>query len=147
MKKVLISIDEHLRTMIRIVVWKQWKVPSARQRNLMRLGIDRDLARLTAYCGDRYQFVALKTCLKKAISKEILKKRGLLSCVNYYEDRRRRTALTSSWTAYCRTARYVAWEGANHLLLDCLACYELSVDLMLTIILNALLCNFLYSKE
>ena len=96
MKKVLISIDEHLRTMIRIVVWKQWKVPSARQRNLMRLGIDRDLARLTAYCGDRYQFVALKTCLKKAISKEILKKRGLLSCVNYYEDRRRRTALTSS---------------------------------------------------
>ena len=57
----------------------------------MKLGIDKDLARLTAYCGDRYQFVALKTCLNKAISKEILKKRGLLSCLEYYMDRRIQT--------------------------------------------------------
>ena len=96
MKWVLTTIDEHLRTMIRIVVWKQWKVPSARQKGLMRLGIDRDLARVTAYLGDHYQFVALKTCLSKAISKTILKRRGLLSCLDYYMDRRIQTTFRLS---------------------------------------------------
>ena len=96
MKRVLTTIDEHLRTMIRIVVWKQWKVPSARQKGLMRLGIDRDLARVTAYLGDHYQFVALKTCLSKAISKTILKRRGLLSCLDYYMDRRIQTTFRLS---------------------------------------------------
>ena len=96
MKRVLTTIDEHLRTMIRIVVWKQWKVPSARQKGLMRLGIDRDLARVTAYLGDHYQFVALKTCLSKAISKTILKRRGLLSCLDYYMYRRIQTTFRLS---------------------------------------------------
>ena len=96
MKKVLTSIDEHLRTMIRTVVWKQWKVPSARQKGLMRLGIDRDVARVTAYIGDHYQFVALKTCLSKAISKAVLKRRGLLSCLDYYMDRRIQTTFRLS---------------------------------------------------
>ena len=96
MKGVLTTIDEHLRTMIRIVVWKQWKVPSARQKGLMKLGICKDWARVTAYCGDRYQFVALKTCLNKAISKEVLKRRGLLSCLDYYMDRRIQTTFRLS---------------------------------------------------
>lgn len=87
MKKNMIRTDEHLRTMIRIVIWKQWKVPSKREWGLKKLGINKDLARLTAYCGDRYQFVALKTCAKKAISKEILTRRGLVSCVDYYAQR------------------------------------------------------------
>lgn len=96
MKKRLTAIDEHLRTMIRVVVWKQWKVPSARQRGLMKLGIDKDLARLTAYVGDHYQFVALKTCLMQAISKDILKRRGLISCVDYYmEVRPKMTSMSS----------------------------------------------------
>ena len=96
MKWVLTTIDEHLRTMIRIVVWKQWKVSSAWQKGLMKLGICKDLARVTAYCGDRYQFVALKTCLNKAISKAVLKRRGLLSCLDYYMDRRIQTTFRLS---------------------------------------------------
>ena len=55
MKKNLTKIDEHLRTMIRVIIWKQWKVPSKREWGLKKLGINKDLARLTAYCGDRYQ--------------------------------------------------------------------------------------------
>ena len=96
MKGVLTTIDEHLRTMIRIVVWKQWKVSSARRKGLMKLGICKDWARVTACCGDRYQFVALKTCLNKAISKAVLKRRGLLSCLDYYMDRRIQTTFRLS---------------------------------------------------
>lgn len=84
MKSKLQVIDEHLRTMIRIVIWKQWKVPFKREWGLRKLGIDKDLARLTAYCGDRYQWVVRKTCVVRAISKERLTKRGLVSLSDYY---------------------------------------------------------------
>ena len=87
MKKNMIETDKHLRTMIRIVIWKQWKVPSKREWGLKKLGINKDLARQTAYCGNRYQFVALRTCVSRAISKEILTRRGLVSCVDYYAGR------------------------------------------------------------
>ena len=84
MKKKLKSIDEHLRTMLRVVIWKQWKVPSKREWGLKKLGIDKDIARGTAYCGNRYQWIATKTCIVRAISKEILTKRGLVSVLDYY---------------------------------------------------------------
>lgn len=84
MKSKLQVIDEHLRTMIRIVIWKQWKVPFKREWGLRKLGINKDLARLTAYCGDRYQWVVRKTYVLRAISKEKLTKRGLVSLSDYY---------------------------------------------------------------
>lgn len=82
------AIDEHLRTMLRVVVWKQWKVPSKRCKGLMMLGIEENLARQTSYIGDRYQFVALKTCLSGAISKNVLKRKGLVSILDYYLEKR-----------------------------------------------------------
>ena len=84
MKSKLQNIDEHLRTMVRVVIWKQWKVPSKREWGLQKLGIGKDLARLTANCGDRYQWVVKKTCVARAISKEKLTKRGLVSLSDYY---------------------------------------------------------------
>ena len=84
MKGAMKRIDEHLRTMLRVVIWKQWKKPSKREWGLKKLGVGKDLARLTAYCGNRYQWVARKTVLLRAISKEILTRRGLISCLDYY---------------------------------------------------------------
>ena len=84
MKNAIIKIDAHLRTRLRVVLWKQWKVPSKRQWALQKLGINKDLARLTAYCGDRYYWVATKTCLNKAISKEKLIRAGLVSPLDFY---------------------------------------------------------------
>ena len=84
MKIKLKNMDEHLRTMVRVVIWKQWKVPSKREWGLRKLGIGKDLARLTANCGDRYQWVVKKTCVTRAISKEKLTKRGLVSLSDYY---------------------------------------------------------------
>lgn len=88
MKSKLQSIDEHLRTQIRVIIWKQWKVPAKREWGLLKLGVNKDLARLTAYCGNRYQWVVTKTCVRRAISKEKLTKRGLVSCLGYYAERR-----------------------------------------------------------
>ena len=84
MKTAMTEIDAHLRTRLRAIIWKQWKVPKKRQWGLQKLGIGKDLARLTAYCGDRYYWVATKTCVSRAISKEVLKKAGLVSCLDYY---------------------------------------------------------------
>ena len=87
MKKCISKIDEHLRTMIRIVIWKQWKKPSKREWGLKKLGIDKDLARQTAYMGNRYMWIATRTCVSRAISKEKLTKKGLVSCLDYYSVR------------------------------------------------------------
>lgn len=84
MKSKLKRIDEHLRTMLRVVIWKQWKVPSKREWGLRKLGIGKDLARCTAYCGNRYQWIVTKTCVVRAISKEKLTKRGLVNALDYY---------------------------------------------------------------
>ncbi len=87
MKYILTKIDEHLRTRIRIIIWKQWKTPKKRQWGLQKLGVNRNIARLTSYFGNRYYFVALKTCVKNVISKQILTQRGLISLLDYYTIR------------------------------------------------------------
>ena len=87
MKQAMTEIDAHLRTRIRIIIWKQWKVPSKRQWGLQKLGIGKDLARQTAYLGNRYQRIATKSCVSRAISKSVLAKAGLISCLDYYNER------------------------------------------------------------
>ena len=87
MKGRMEKIDEHLRTMLRKVIWKQWKTPQKRAWGLRKLGVDNDLAKLTSYCGDRYEWVVRRTCVARAISKEILTRRGLVSCLDYYTIR------------------------------------------------------------
>lgn len=87
MKGKMEKVDEHLRTMLRKVIWKQWKTPQKRAWGLRKLGIDNNLAKLTSYCGDRYEWVVRKTCVARAISKDILTRRGLVSCADYYTVR------------------------------------------------------------
>lgn len=87
MKTAMHDVDAHLRTRLRVIIWKQWKVPSKRQWGLQKLGIGKDLARQTSYMGDHYQWVVTKTCVVRAISKEKLKQAGLVSCYDYYMER------------------------------------------------------------
>lgn len=85
MKSKLHSIDEHLRTMLRVIIWKQWKVAKKREWGLLKLGVPKWIAHKVANWGDHYQFIAQKSVLKRAISKEILMKRGLVSIEDYYK--------------------------------------------------------------
>ena len=83
MKQALIRIDKHLRNRMRIVIWKQWKKSEKRYWGLRKLGAPEWMAKQSVGFGDHYQAVAKTTGLH-LISKEILARRGLLSCVDYY---------------------------------------------------------------
>ena len=84
MKTKLERIDEHMRTMIRVIIWKQWKTGKKRLWGLLKLGVPKWIAHKVAQWGNHYQFVATKSVLKNAVSKEILTKRGLVSISDYY---------------------------------------------------------------
>ena len=79
MKTKLERIDEHMRTMIRVIIWKQWKTGKKRLWGLLKLGVPKWIANKVAQWGNHYQFVATRSVLKNAVSKEILTKRGLVS--------------------------------------------------------------------
>lgn len=66
MKMAMNDIDAHLRTRLRVIIWKQWKVPKKRQCGLQKPGIGKDLARVTAYCRDRYQWDSNKNMCGKS---------------------------------------------------------------------------------
>ena len=81
MKNNLIRIDKHLRTRMRIVIWKQWKKSTKRYWGLRKLGAPEWMAKQSVGFGDHYQAVAKTTGLH-LISKEILARRGLLRLPN-----------------------------------------------------------------
>jgi hypothetical protein len=83
MKQNLIRTDKHLRTRMRIVIWKQWKTSQRRYWGLRKLGVPEWMAKQSVGFADHYQAASKTTGLRK-ISKEILAKRGLISCVEYY---------------------------------------------------------------
>ncbi len=83
MRQKLREIDERLRTRMRIVVWKQWKTSEKRMWGLRKLGVPEWMAKQSVGFHNHYQAVAKTTGLRH-ISKEILAKRGLLSCLDYY---------------------------------------------------------------
>lgn len=83
MKHNMMKIDEHLRNRMRIVIWKQWKTRQKRMWGLKKLGASDWMARQSVGFVDHYQAVAKTTGLR-LISKEILARRGLISCLDYY---------------------------------------------------------------
>lgn len=83
MKSAMRSIDEHLRVQMIVIIWKQWKVPSKREWGLRKLGVKGWIAHQTSYLKG-YMGAAHNPWVKKAISKEVLTKRGLVSPMDYY---------------------------------------------------------------
>ena len=83
MKRNLMRIDGRLRTRMRVIIWKQWKTSKKRFWGLRKLGVPEWMAKQSVGFENHYQAVAKTVGLRK-ISKEILAKRGLLSCVDYY---------------------------------------------------------------
>ena len=56
MKFFLKEVDEHLRTRIRMIIWKMWKLPKTREDNLVKCGYSREEARGLAMGGSIYKF-------------------------------------------------------------------------------------------
>ena len=91
MKTFLAKIDSNLRTRIRMIIWKMWKLPKTREDNLVKCGFNRGEARGLANCRKGYMFVAHSKVLQNAITKLALSKpnkkkgrRGLVFALDYY---------------------------------------------------------------
>ncbi|MCI5490957.1 MAG: hypothetical protein PUI10_05360 [Prevotellaceae bacterium] len=50
MRHLCIETDKWLRRRIRMCIWKVWKLPKTRIKNLMKCGIREDNARHWGYC-------------------------------------------------------------------------------------------------
>jgi group II intron reverse transcriptase/maturase len=84
MKGWCMKLDSNIRYRLRMCIWKHWKTPRNRAKNLMKLGIDRKTAYRTAYAGRRIAYVCNKGAVNVAINNERLALFGLVSMLNYY---------------------------------------------------------------
>ena len=85
MKKAIQEIDEHLRIRIRVIIWKQWKKASRKEKALIQLGVRPDIAHNLANTSKGYQLVAKTDWMKFAINIERLRKRGLIFLSDQYQ--------------------------------------------------------------
>ena len=85
MKNAIQEIDEHLRTRIIVIIWKQWKKASNKEKALLQLGVRTDIAYNLANTSNGYQLVAKTDWLKFAINIEKLRKRGLIFLSDQYK--------------------------------------------------------------
>ena len=85
MKGAIQEIDEHVRTRIRVVIWKQWKTITRRELALRTLGMKPELAHSIANTRKGYQQICNTQWIKFAINTERLRKRGLVFLLDQYQ--------------------------------------------------------------
>ena len=85
MKKKITEIDEHLRTRIRVIIWKQWKKIRTRCEALQRLGLPSEIAFNCANTRKGYYQICKTRYIQFAINNERLRKRGLVFLLDQYE--------------------------------------------------------------
>ncbi|WP_404427039.1 hypothetical protein LG296_12990 [Ureibacillus chungkukjangi] len=78
------SIDMKLRSRIRVIIWKQWKLPRKQIRSLIQLGIPEEEAKGLTYCRKGYRFIGLSKVVHRAISNKRLEQRGIPSALEHY---------------------------------------------------------------
>ena len=86
MKTMMAEWNGWLRRRIRMYIWKQWKKPNTKFRNLLKLGIPEKYAFMTAYSRRGYWFVAGTTSVGRAISNERLASAGFFDLSLAYES-------------------------------------------------------------
>ena len=88
MKGLCERLDSNIRYRLRMCIWKHWKTPQNRAKNLIKLGVSRKLAWSTAYFGAHIARVCQGGAMNMAVTKERLTRFGLVSMVDYYAERR-----------------------------------------------------------
>lgn len=84
MSNMLKKIDKHLRTRIRVIIWKQWKKTIRRYKALRKLGLTHELAFNCANTRKGYYQICKTTYIQFAINTERLRKRGLVFLLDQY---------------------------------------------------------------
>jgi RNA-directed DNA polymerase len=84
MKKATERIDAKLRSRIRVIIWKQWKVLRKQIKSLIQLGIPKEEAKGLAFCRKGYRYIGLSKVVQRALSNRRLKQRGIPSALEHY---------------------------------------------------------------
>ena len=84
MKEATKRIDSKLRSRIRVIIWKQWKVPRKQIKSLIQLGIPKEEAKGLSFCRKGYRYIGLSKVVQRAISNKRLKQRGIPSALEHY---------------------------------------------------------------
>lgn len=84
MKTYMTKIGEHLRHRLRMCIWKNWKKPKTKYKELRKLGISEYNAYMVANTRRGYYWVASTVVLHMAISNDRLKRKGLVFPLDYY---------------------------------------------------------------
>ena len=87
MKTLCKELDANIRFRLRMCIWKHWKNPQTRERNLMKLGIDKKTAHKAANCSRAYAHVCSCGAVNIAITNKRLTSFGLVSMLDYYTER------------------------------------------------------------
>ena len=87
MKTICKTLDERIRTRLRMCIWKFWKKPKTRMKHLIQLGINTNWAKCTAYSRKGYARLCGSGAIVHAISKERLTRFGLVSMLDYYTEK------------------------------------------------------------
>lgn len=83
MKGWMKTIDRHLRFRLRMIIWKQWKTPQNRVRQLRKCGLPEWMAK--AYGNSRKGIArCASTFMLRAITTETFNKSGLVSLLDHY---------------------------------------------------------------
>ena len=84
MRQTIIEIDKHLRTRIRVIIWKQWKKITKRYKALRQLAVSHEIALACANTRKGYYQICKTTYIQFAINIERLRKRGLVFLLDQY---------------------------------------------------------------
>mgnify|MGYP001564990365 CR=1 FL=1 len=82
------EVEEWLRRRLRQLLWKRWKKPRARRRNLMALGVPPSSAREAAGSGKGTWRLAASPPVQQALSNAYWRRQGLLSITERYHQLR-----------------------------------------------------------
>ena len=86
MKNTLAEWNGWLRRRIRMYIWKQWKKPRTKYRNLLKLGIPEKYAWMAAMSRRGYWFTVETGAVERAISNERLARAGFFDLSLAYES-------------------------------------------------------------
>ena len=86
MKTLARDMDQWLRRRYRMYIWKQWKKPKTRYRNLLKLDVPEYHAKLTAGSRKAYWAASNFPAVKRAVTNERLERVGYFNISKAYES-------------------------------------------------------------
>ena len=86
MKKRIQELNQWLYHRIRMCIWKMWKRPRTKLRNLRRLGVPENLAWQAANCRRGYWWTSNTLAVKMAITKKRLIRFGFYDLSEAYQS-------------------------------------------------------------